>query len=289
MTEFCHIVPIAHLDLVRGIPGYSNGQKCHLTLAHLIEENSQYKDFYANRNTIRADSSRCSGDVIMDNSAFEMYKRNEPMYPTEKLIDMANKVNADYVVMSDYPGEPIQKTMDAALNMIPTLKDNGYRTFFCPQSEKGDLEGLIAAYGWAFHHPDIHYVAFSILNIPIAMECETGNPLQKYLSRFHFMNLLNQRFDLEGIHKRKKFHFLGMTEGPNEISLMKNYLHLIDTWDSSAAVWAGLNGIRFDTSPTGLINGKYEEEVDFNYASSDTNKIEIAQYNMKYINRLLKW
>ena len=274
MTKFCHIVPTAHLDLVRT-------RKCHLTLAHLIEEDSRYKEFYSRPTMI--------GDVIMDNSAFEMYKRKNDMYPTDKLIRMADMIEANYVVMSDYPGEPIQKTMDAALTMIPALKDNGYGTFFCPQSEKGDLEGLIASYGWAFHHPGIDYVAFSILNIPIAMGCETGNPLQKYLSRFQFMHMLSKRFDLDKIHRTKKFHFLGMTEGPNEILLMKDYLYLINTWDSSAAAWAGLNGIRFDTSPTGLVDGKFEKEVDFNYATSDTDKIEMAKYNMKYIDDLLGW
>ena len=50
-----------------------------------------------------------------------------------------------------------------------------------------------------------------------------------------------------------------------------------------------MNGIRFDTSPTGLVDGKFEKEVDFNYATSDTDKIEMAKYNMKYIDDLLEW
>ena len=59
-------------------------------LAHLIEEDEAYRDFY----------NKSGAMLIMDNSAFEMYKREQPMYPTEKLIDMANKVGASYVVMS---------------------------------------------------------------------------------------------------------------------------------------------------------------------------------------------
>jgi hypothetical protein len=125
------------------------------------------------------------------------------------------------------------------------------------------------------------------LNIPIALGCETGNPLQKYLSRYHFMRMLSERYDLVEIKRTKKFHFLGMTEGPNEILLMKDWIRLIDTWDSSAAVWAGLNGISFDTSPTGLIEGKFEKEVDFNYQTSDDIKIELAKSNMNYIDKLL--
>ena len=271
MIDFCHIVPTPHLNLVDKRP-------VHLVLAHLIEEDEQYCDYYKN----------CGGDLIMDNSAFEMYKRNEPMYPTEKLIKMAQKVGAQYVVMSDYPKEPIKKTIDAAVEMIPHLKEAGFGTFFCPQSEPGDIEGLIAAYGWAFHNPAIDYVAFSILNIPLAYNCESGTAqgwrMQKFLSRWKFMYELNRRFDLKSIHRNKQFHFLGMTEGPNEIELMAEFHDYIDTWDSSAAVWAGLNGIEFDHSPTGLRLGKFEKEVDFNFECKDNE--DKARWNMDYIDEL---
>ena len=65
-------------------------------------------------------------------------------------------------------------------------------------------------------------------------------------------------------------------------------LHSIDTWDSSAGVWAGLNGMSFDATPTGLRNGKFEKEVDFNFETSDTKLIAQAESNMKYIDNLCK-
>ena len=271
MIDFCHIVPTPHLDLVKD-------REVHLVLAHLIEGDEKYCEFYKNN----------GAELIMDNSAFEMYKRNEPMYPTNKLIDMAKKVGAHYVVMSDYPKEPIKKTMDAAVEMIPQLREAELSTFFCPQSEPGDIEGLIAAYGWAFYNPAIEYVAFSILNIPLAYNCETENQMQKFLSRWWFMEELDRRFDLKSIHNKhdKKFHFLGMSEGPNEIKLMSKYHDYIDTWDSSAASWAGLNGYKFDNSPTGMINGKFEKEVDFSFETKDTYNLNTAKYNMNYIDGL---
>ena len=280
MIDFCHIAPTPHLSLIYKRP-------VHLVLAHLIEEDEQYCEFYKNS----------GAELIMDNSAFEMYKRNEPMYPTEKLIEMAKKVRASYVVMSDYPKEPIKKTIDAAVEMIPQLREAGFGTFFCPQSEPDDIEGLIAAYGWAFHNPGIDYVAFSILNIPLAYGCEDGSKtdplfgdttwkMQKFLSRWKFMHELNRRFDLKSIHRDKRFHFLGMTEGPNEIELMAEFHDYIDTWDSSAAVWAGLNGIEFDHSPTGLRLGKFEKEVDFNFECKDNE--DKARWNMNYIDELCR-
>jgi len=80
----------------------------------------------------------------------------------------------------------------------------------------------------------------------------------------------------------KKIHFLGMVDGPNEISLVRDF-H-IDTWDSSAGVWAGLNGIPFDQSPTGLGNGKFEKHVDFEASFEDTS---MAKNNMNYIDYLV--
>lgn len=275
MIDFCHIVPTNHFDLVVDRP-------VHLVLAHLVEEDEDYCRRY----------QASGGELILDNSAFEMYKRNEPMYPTEKLIDMAEKVGASYVVMSDYPNEPPGKTINAACKMIPQLKEADLGTFFCPQAERGDLEGLISSYAWAFSHPDIDYVAFSILNIPLAYNCETGPAqgwrMQKFLSRWKFMQELDKRFELAHVKKynNKKFHFLGMTEGPNEVELMSPWHDLIDTWDSSAAVWAGLNNISFDDSPTGLMNGKFEKEVDFSAVFTDTKSIELARSNMHYIDKL---
>jgi hypothetical protein len=70
--------------------------------------------------------------------------------------------------------------------------------------------------------------------------------------------------------------------------LVKGYLPIIDTWDSSAAVWAGLNGITFDNSPTGLIHGKFELEVDFNFKSEDNTNIGRAFSNMNYIDNLIE-
>ncbi len=252
-------------------------KQTHLVLAHLIEEDQNYRTFYMNL------SEDDGNTIIMDNSAFEMYKQKKPMYPTEKLIDMAGLVNADYVVMSDYPTEAGRKTMVAAEDMIPKLKDAGFGTFFCPQSEVGDIEDLMAGYAWGFSHPDIDYIAVSILNIPLAFNVESGNKLQRFMARWKWMEMIGQRGFFE---YDKKIHFLGMVDGPNEISLVKEHHEVITTWDSSAAIWAGLNGIRFDDSPTGMMKGKFEKEVDFDFATEDNNLIDDAYYNMNFIDRM---
>ncbi len=268
--RFCHITPTPFLE--KFVPKYNT----QLVLAHLIEEDERYATFYRKYNGVK----------IMDNSAFEMYKQGKPMYAPNRLIAMGQKVNADYIVMSDYPDDDPSTTIKAAEDQAPTFKKEGFGTFFCPQSKIGDLEGLISAFAWAANSSLVDYIGFSILNIPNAYGVEQDNKLQRYLSRLKFTIELDKRGVLSQIvNNGKKIHFLGMVDGPNEIELMafNGYDDCIDTWDSSAAVWYGLNGIKFDNSPTGAVNGKFEKEVDFNHAQGDTQSVE---YNLAYIDKL---
>lgn len=276
MVNFCHIAPTEHLT------DFCSQQTHHLLLAHLIEEDEQYTNWYKTRRFSEG------WTYILDNSAFEMYKQGRPMYPSDKLIEMANRVGADYLVMSDYPNEPGKKTIDAAIELAPKFREAGFGTFFVPQSVIGDMEDYIATFAWAAASPLVDYIGVSILGVPNAYGVEKDNKLQRFFSRWHMMEELERRgiLDLAAANK-KKIHFLGMVDGPNEIALCHPRFK-IDTWDSSAAIWAGLNDIAFDGSPTGLINGKFEEEVDFNFSTSDKSKILLAKENARLINQMAK-
>lgn len=275
MINFCHISPTPHLS------DFCEQQTHHLLLAHLVETDDKYVEWYK-----RAKDHR-NLTYILDNSAFEMYKQGRPMYPSDKLIEMGERIYADYIVMSDYPNEPGKRTIEAAQELAPLFKKNKFGTFFVPQSEIGDIEDYISTFAWAASSPLVDYIGVSILGVPNAYGVERGNKLQRFMSRWKMMHELQDRGILKLAQaNKKKIHFLGMVDGPNEISLCKNFR--IDTWDSSAAVWAGIRGIAFDNSPTGLINGKYEEEVDFSYESEDVNDTIRAINNCKYINGLCR-
>ena len=276
--KFCHITPIDHLDLVKD-------RDAHLTLAHIVsgmegsaEQVKNYCAFYsqekmANDNYIN----------IMDNSAFELYKNKMPMFNPNELLDLAKAVSATHIVLPDHPAHPSMVTIDDAKMYAPLFKEAGFGTFFVPQSDIGDLEDLITAFAWGASSPLIDYIGISILAVPNAYGCETGNNLQRYNARYKFMNELYDRNLLQlAAQNGKKIHFLGMVDGPNEIQLVRDF-H-IDTWDSSAGVWAGLNGMAFDNSPTGLVNGKFEKHVDFRSSFEDTT---IAKSNIDYIDNLV--
>lgn len=277
MTDFCHITPTKYLDLFAG------NRTHHLVLAHLVEEDPTYAAWYAEL------ASEHETTVIMDNSAFEMFKQGRPMYPSEKLMEMGDKVKADYIVMSDYPGEPARKTIESAMKLGPEFHDAGFGTFFVPQAEVGNVEAVIDSFEWAAQAEEVDYIGVSILTAPNMFGVEKGNNLQRFLSRWKLMQLLEQRGVLARIKRaQKKVHFLGMVDGPNEIALVSDWLHYIDTWDSSAAVWAGLCDIEFDQSPTGLINGKNEIEVDFQHNDATVDQLLSAVRNINYIERQLE-
>lgn len=270
MIEFLHIAPIKYTHLL-------NRSYRTLALAHLIDEKPEY--------TKQLEKSYVYAPIC-DNSAFEMYKQGKPMFAPEKLIELGNRVQSRYLVLPDYPGEHSSKTIEAAKAWAPQFRHADFGTFFVPQSLEGDLEDYISCFLWAATSPLVDYIGVSILGVPLAYGVERNNKLQRYMSRWTMMNELSNRGILQ-LAKRngKKIHFLGMVDGPNEILLCGSKFE-IDTWDSSAAVWAGLNGIAFDSSPTGLVNGKFEKEVDFDFNNASEANIQLAIKNMKYIGQL---
>jgi hypothetical protein len=262
-------------------------------LAHLVDTDPEYREWYKNNPT----------EIhIMDNSAFELNQQGLPLFDGNRLDDLALSVGANYVVMTDAPGQSSDVTENFARFQGKRLKSKGLGTFFVPQSYRGKIGDLINSFIWGLTNPDIDYVALSILSAPNAFTrsdiSDNAKMMTRYLSRYHFMRLLEKEIKEEfGISARslkekhnKKIHFLGMTEGPNEIELMSHVDIPIDTWDSSAPMWYGLRGRkRFDpNSVTGLPDGKYTEHVDFNYRTNIEEARNIALDNLEYIDNLVQ-
>ena len=281
LINFCHISPTAHLAK------YTQSNGAHLILAHLVEEDPEYRDYYANLNDGKY--------KIMDNSAFEMFKLGREMYESDKLIEMGTACKADCIVLSDYPKQNSQRTVNAAKTLIPQFKAAGFDTFFVPQSELGDMYDYINCVEWALNHQDIDLIGISILGAPIACGVDESTfeggkrsdayKMQRYLSRLAVFRELEKR-NLLGPLAQKRFHCLGMVDGPKEVDLLREYHKYIFSWDSSAAVWAGINGLVFDESPTGLINGKFELEVDF--SSTQEHNHTAVFNNIAYIDEMSK-
>jgi hypothetical protein len=266
--NFCQIAPTNHLN------EFGHYNNVHLMLAHLVESDPVYADWYANN----------TDEKILDNSAFEMYKQGREMYDPGKLLSMAQRTKAGVIIMSDYPGQHSSVTIAASLDQAPQYRDAGFKTFFVPQSNIGDMKDYMHAFEYAINSPHIDYVGVSILGVPNAFgHIEKDNKLQRFLSRWKLMTMLDDAGYLEPFRSgEKRMHFLGALDGwVGEAELVSPYADVIYSWDSSQCVWHGLSGISFDYSPTGLINGKFEEEVDFNVLIEDPRLVELAHNNIK--------
>lgn len=259
--QFGFIAPTSYLQ-----PLALDKETFHLCLAHLMDQDPDYVDFYKTKkghDTV----------IVLDNGGYELHKAGKPMLTATEMLTYGNKIGADYLVLPDYPGEPAAKTRAIAVNYANAFKSAGFGTFYVPQSSIGAYEELFEEFMWALQSPLIDYIGVSILSIPNAYGLE-HNPLQRYTSRMMFMQQLNRRckarfgLTVDQMKKAyaKRIHFLGMLDGPNEISLMETLIPFgvtIDTWDSSSPVWAGIRGVGYDNSPTGLTNGKIPSHVNF--------------------------
>lgn len=262
--QFCIITPTAYLEQ------YASQSSMHLVLAHLVDTDPDYAVFYAQRNEFK----------IMDNGAFELGESYDP----NKLIELALRCQADAIVLPDYPGQPAEKTIEAALNLGPAVRDAGFKTFFCPQSEVGRTEEWIKAYNWAANHaPMIDIIGMSILAIPNAMPW-----IPKAYARVVMTQLLIDRdvFAFDKYH-----HYLGLNAGPNlEIPPLMS-MGALDSCDSSNPVWAGICGQMYTPmADSFLMTRKIDKHVDFNYPMSSSDFVHTAiQTNIDMTLGLFEW
>lgn len=236
--KFCIITPTAYLD------AYASRSSMHLVLAHLVDTDEKYAEFYASREEPK----------IMDNGAFELGESYDP----EKLVELGKKCKADAIVLPDYPLQPAQKTVDAASKWVPAIKSAGFQTMFVPQSETGDWRGWQDAYAWASFNSDIDIIGMSILGIPNALP-----NIEKSYARVVATALLqaNNNFNFGKYH-----HYLGLNAGPAlEIpSLIR--MRALNSCDSSNPVWMGICGQMYTKATESFAPcRKITKHVDFNY------------------------
>lgn len=250
--KFGIITPTAYLRR------YATQSHFHLVLAHLIDVDETYASFY------RQMSDR--GDfIIMDNGAFELGESYEP----SKLIELANIVKADAVVLPDYPAQDANRTISAANSLGPRVKDAGFLTFFAPQSRVGEMEEWIDAYCWGAGNDAIDIVGMSILAIPNALP---------YIPRSYARVVMTQLLYDRGLFNAEKYHhFLGLNAGPNlEIPTLIE-MGAMDSCDSSNPVWAGICGQMYTPmADSFLMTRKIDKHVDFNYPMTSSEFVHSA-------------
>lgn len=252
--QFCIITPTNYCE------DFASQSSMHLVLAHLVETDPAYAEFYAGRDEFK----------IMDNGAFELGES----YAPEKLIELGRKCGADAIVLPDYPFQKSSKTVDAAIELKNQVKEAGFKTMFVPQSETGDLEDWIESYKWAADNNDIDIIGMSILGVPNAIP-----HIEISYARVVMTQILIER----GIFAFQKYHhYLGLNAGPRlEIPSLIN-MGALDSCDSSGPVWAGICGHRYALNTDSLQSvSKIKKHVEFDYPlTTDKMVLDNIQYNI---------
>ena len=254
-VKLAHISPIACMETAH------KHSQVNLVLAHLIDKLPAYTEFY----------KMSPKSTILDNGAFEFGRP----YPPDELLRLAEKVNAEYIVLPDYPGKDYEETIKIAAQYIPIFKKAGYKTFFVPQSKEGDKKGYFEAWKWAIHNPDVDLIGCSILGAPTAFI-----DAPRLIARYEVLSKLANVYEGEGFLV-KRVHMLGMLDTVHEICLTKPFHWMINSWDTSAAAWYGLH--RQEVAKSYV---KFERPVEFAVSAVTESTHNIVEKNLAYINSL---
>jgi hypothetical protein len=252
--QFCIITPTAYCE------PFASQSSMHLVLAHLVDTDTDYGDFYAGRKEFK----------IMDNGAFELGESYDP----KKLIELALHCKADAIVLPDYPFQASSVTIDASVKLIEQVKEAGFKTMYVPQSQTGDTEDWIRGYVWGANHPGIDIMGMSILGVPNAIP---------HIHIGYARVVMTQILIEQGYFKFGKYHhYLGLNAGPKlEIPSLIN-MGALDSCDSSAPVWAGINGHEYSTNTDSLQHvSKIQNHVNFDhYLTKKQSTLETIQHNI---------
>lgn len=263
--NFCFITPIPLLEQ------FAIQSRKHLCLAHLVAKSPDVYGAFYKRMRERGDY------IIMDNSAFEL---GASYNPTD-LLRLGAVCGANAIVLPDYPGQPWQKTVDAANQWIYYFKDAGFDTFFAPQSTKGDLAGWLESYEFGANNEGIDIIGMSILGIPNALP-----HIPAAYARVVMTQLLQT---LDKFNYNKAHHYLGLNAGPNlEIPplLRMNALWSID---SSGPVWQAILGHQYTKDTDSFqMTKKIHFPVDFEHEVKDNETLMRIQNNINMTQELFK-
>jgi len=188
--------------------------------------------------------------TYLDNNEFE---KGQPC-SLDELIKAGHLVNASCLILPDG---------DQSIESIKLVKANGFDVMVIPAGDQLDLEFILA-----LDNPDIDKVGLSYSKTSAFLERHRHSAT----SRFDFLSGLGT------VLPNKKIHLLGAVL-PGEIALMRPYQSAIYSWDTSMAVWAGLNEVNIKN-----MTHKNGDSVDF---TSQKPWNMVCDLNISYINTLL--
>jgi len=235
-------IHFAHIAPTKHILHAAAHSGVHMALHHLTVDKA-YTDKFIQ-------VSREGGYVYLDNSEFEMGK---PCSLAE-LIEAGHKIEASCLILPD--GVMTEEA-------CKVVRANGFDVMVIPAGPNMEEDFLDA-----LHRDDINMVGLSYSKTSQHL----GRHRHSATSRYDFLTGLGT------VLPNKKIHMLGAVV-PGEIALMRPFRDAIFSWDTSLAVWAGLNGVDIR-----LMTHKNADSVDFNSKKAWNYLCDI---NFRYIDTLL--
>jgi hypothetical protein len=215
----------------------------HLVLAHIVESNDEYRDFYKKRSE--------EGDFItLDNSSYEI---GDDHYTPSDLIELAEEVGASEVMAPEHYLDA-DKTIEKAGAFLEEFRAKvGPNLGVICTAHGKDLDDIIRC------HDELIKLGTDTIGLSCRLDCElpsysrvselieeeTNISMIRSLKRVGIVVEIMTRRHVS--KKLKAYHLLGLNH-PRELQM---YYHIkraglnIRSNDSSAAFLAGLNEIVF--------------------------------------------
>jgi len=245
--QFCVIAPVSHLHLT------TLGNGIHMALTHLVHQSDDYTKFYqrmVSKNEY----------VILDNSAFEMEKQGKGLDP-EPVLKAAKLVGAHEVIATDVLLNG-QATIDSTRTFIKE-----YAKMFGEELRLGKPVPKIMAvpqgntvdewmdcYVRLLHMSHVQVLGFSKISVPVSF----GGPNARKVSggvvqaRLKLLNHLSENNLLPSQISNGRaapcIHLLGGDDwSGHELEQVSQKYSDVRSNDSSAPIWYGAQGVKFDS------------------------------------------
>lgn len=270
------MIRIAFIPPIKFLP-FSHYGDIYMILAPLCEY-PQYTEFF----------QEVRGYKILDNGAYELEDSGVGL-PFEQVINIALKVNADEIILTDYVYNS-NKTIEAVEKCINIIKEqnliNKFRLHAVPQGKS--VDEWLTCFNSLMKIDEIDIIGLSKLSVPYVFYGNNKHPGYIVNSRREILNKIvhNKNYEisskgirLKGRKKWKKIHLLG--GGPwlaYELSIFQKY-SFIRSVDTSMPIWYGLHNLKIDYE-TGKIN-KIIKKVDLLYTGTlSCEQIDAIMHNI---------
>lgn len=240
--EVGHIVPINYLSFVRG-------RKFHLVLAHMIQQNEKYRNFYK-------EEAKNGTTIILDNSSYEL---GDSWISPEGLIDIYNSLKSENVyLMCPEVAFDSKATIKAVKTFKKILNKKGLfpKTFGTIHGKS--ISDIVECYKKVSEVTD--YIGFSY-----RIWCEdikTMYPVPVIERGLMRINVIRKLFEKNVINILKPHHLLGISD-PCELYEQSRY-PWIRSADSSTCYVHARNNIWFDPSSGLRSRKRVTEKINFN-------------------------